>query len=132
MDMYIVTCLALPVLPDVDAEVDGDGCETISIHISPAAPVSKLAAKVKKYYHVSLAAIELPALKLFRIDASNIEEAIIAAQSSELKKLDTSDMLSQVFGNSPPPDKKIHVLVLPRSESLDPWARGDAAETTYP
>ena len=115
MATYSISCLVYP--PDTNADADIDELQAIELKIASTETVSDLARLVKTDEPATLSALNLSALKLYQVDASDNVTAISRCQPAN--KLSLRTKLNTLYA-SDPQDDMIHIVVKVPRKSVDP------------
>ena len=106
MATYSIFCLVH--LPDTNADADINALQAIELKIASTETVSGLARLVKTEEPATLSALNLSALKLYGVDASDNATAISKCQPAN--KLSFKTKLNEIY-TSDPPDGMTHIVV---------------------
>ena len=115
MATYSIFCLVHP--PNTNADADINELQAIGIKIASTETVGDLARLVKTDEPATLSALNLIALNLYQVDASDNATAISRCQPAN--KLAFKTKLNKIY-TSGPPDGMTHIVVKVPGKSVDP------------
>ena len=115
MATYSIFCLVH--LPDANANAGINELQAIELKIASTETVSDLARLVKIDEPATLSALNLSALKLYKVDAPDNATAISRCQPAN--KLSFRTKLNKIY-TSDPPDGMTHIVVKVPRKSVDP------------